>query len=301
MSAKIPVILDTDIGGDIDDAWALALILKSPELDLKMVLTDTGNPLFRGAVAAKYLEAAGRTDVPIGLGVYENDGTGPQEPWLGDYQLSDYAGQVYEDGVGALIEMVMASPEPITLICISAVPNLRAALEREPRLAQKVRIVGMFGSLRMGYDGRDEIDAETNVKLDPDGGRQMLSTFPDVTITPLDTCGIVHLTRPKYDRVHDCQDPLIKRLIESYYSWAEHASWTEVNPRMVTSTLFDTVAVYLAISERFLEIEALGIQVTAAGYTLIDENEKRIRCATRWKDLDAFEDWLVERLTKDCS
>jgi inosine-uridine nucleoside N-ribohydrolase len=41
MVSKIPVILDTDIGGDIDDAWALALILKSPELDLKMLVTDT--------------------------------------------------------------------------------------------------------------------------------------------------------------------------------------------------------------------------------------------------------------------
>lgn len=78
-AAKIPVILDTDIGGDIDDAWALALLLKSPELDLKMLLTDTGNPQYRGAVAGKYLEAAGRTDIPIGLGIYENDGTGPQE------------------------------------------------------------------------------------------------------------------------------------------------------------------------------------------------------------------------------
>ena len=37
MMNRVPVILDTDIGGDIDDTWALAMLLKSPELDLKLV------------------------------------------------------------------------------------------------------------------------------------------------------------------------------------------------------------------------------------------------------------------------
>ena len=62
---KIPVILDTDIGGDIDDTWALAMVLKSPELDLKLVVTDTGNTTYRACVTAKMLEVAGRTDVPV--------------------------------------------------------------------------------------------------------------------------------------------------------------------------------------------------------------------------------------------
>ena len=38
----IPVIFDTDIGGDIDDTWALAYLLRSPELDLKLLVTDHG-------------------------------------------------------------------------------------------------------------------------------------------------------------------------------------------------------------------------------------------------------------------
>ena len=99
MKSKIPVILDTDIGSDIDDAWALAFLLKSPELDLKLVVTDTGNTTFRGAVAAKLLEAAHRPDIPIGIGLHEGEDTGPQEAWLGSYQLSDYPGQVYQPGI----------------------------------------------------------------------------------------------------------------------------------------------------------------------------------------------------------
>ena len=54
---------------------------------------------------------------------------------------------------------------------------------------------------------------------------------------------------------------------------------------------------YLAFSEELLEIEELGIRVTDDGYTMIDETAKIIRCATAWKDLEAFEDLLVARLT----
>ena len=301
MSKKIPVILDTDIGSDIDDAWALALILKSPELDLNMVLTDTANTTYRGAIAGKYLEAADRTDIPIGIGVYENEGTGPQEPWMGDYQLSDYHGLVHEDGIGALINLIVTSPEPVTLICIGPAPNIRAALEREPRIVENTRIVGMYGSLWIGYDGSNNISNENNVRLDPEACRQLFTTFPDVTITPLDTCGLVRLTGQKYKQVHDCRDSLIQTLIESYYSWSEYVEWTKVDPRVVSSTLFDTVAVYLAITEEFIEIEELGIRVTDDGYTIIDEEQPSIRCATAWKDFPAFEDWLVSRLTKECS
>ncbi len=46
MKGSIPVILDTDIGGDIDDTWALAMLLKSPEVDLKLVVTDYGNTTY---------------------------------------------------------------------------------------------------------------------------------------------------------------------------------------------------------------------------------------------------------------
>lgn len=295
-NSKIPIIFDTDIGGDIDDAWALTLILKSPELDLKMLLTDTGNPTYRGAVAGKYLEAAGRTDIPLGLGVYENEGTGPQEAWLGNYQLSDYPGQVYEDGVGKMIELIMNSPEPITLICTGPVPNIRAALKREPGIIHNTRIAGMFGSLRYGYDGSTVITKETNVRLAPDACRQMFDQFPDITITPLDTCGFVSLRDKNYKKVHDCQDPLIQTLVESYYSWSEYVEWTQTFPMVESSILFDTVAVYLALSEEYLEIENLGIRVTDEGFTLIDPNEKAIRCATKWRNLGTFEDWLVNRL-----
>ncbi|HEC38499.1 MAG TPA: nucleoside hydrolase, partial [bacterium] len=60
-SKKIPVILDTDIGMDIDDTWALGLILKCPELDVKLITTSSDNTTIKAKLVAKFLEIAERT------------------------------------------------------------------------------------------------------------------------------------------------------------------------------------------------------------------------------------------------
>src|SRR5580698_882860 len=85
---RTPVILDTDIGDDIDDTWALGLLLKSPELDVKLVLGDFGAAQYRAKLLAKFLESAERTDIPVGVGLEVNKrGTNPggQAEWIKDY------------------------------------------------------------------------------------------------------------------------------------------------------------------------------------------------------------------------
>jgi inosine-uridine nucleoside N-ribohydrolase len=68
-SAKIPVILDTDIGDWIDDHYALVSLLQSPELDLKLVVSAYGDTVTRAKIIAKALETAQRFDVQVGIGV----------------------------------------------------------------------------------------------------------------------------------------------------------------------------------------------------------------------------------------
>ena len=60
----IPVVLDTDIGTDIDDTWALALLLNSPELQLRAVVTSHGDARYRALLAVKFLESVGRIPAP---------------------------------------------------------------------------------------------------------------------------------------------------------------------------------------------------------------------------------------------
>lgn len=289
---KIPVILDTDIGGDIDDTWALTLMLKSPELDVKLVTSDSGNDVYRAKVIAKMLEVAGRTDVPVGIGHGKADKKGRQSEWVGDYDLSKYPGTVHEDGVGAIIQTIKSSPDPVSLVCIGPVPNVPLALKRDPGIARRARFVGMHGSVRRGYGNSPKISAEYNVRADPKALQKVFAAPWDITITPLDTCGIVYLRGKKFQKVYRCKDPLVQALMANYRVWRK-----ERGEPTASSTLFDTVAVYLALSEELLEMEKLPIRVTDDGHTVIDQQARTVHCAMKWKDLGAFEDFLVERLT----
>lgn len=297
---KIPVILDTDIGDDIDDTWALGLLLLCPEFDVRLVVGDHGKNIYRARLLAKFLEAAGRTDIPVAIGLDANvQGEGPQAEWVRGFNLNDYPGSVYPDGVRAIVNVIMASDEPVTLIAIGPLPNVSAALELEPRVAQKARFIGMYGSLRRGYGGSLGVSAEYNVKEDVRSCRRVFEAPWPITVTPLDTCGIIDLGGELYGRVRDAKGPIPRAIIENYRIWCRHHPTLQSRDmaRDRSSVLFDTVAVLLALGGRWLKAEELGIRVTDDGFMAIDNQGPRLRLATEWTDIDAFRRFLVNRLT----
>ena len=296
-ATKIPVILDTDIGGDIDDTWALGLLLKSPEFDVKLVVSDTGDTVYRARIIARMLEVGQRTDIPVGVGIRQATDGGPQAAWVAGYDLARYPGKVCHDGVAAIVETIMAAPQPVTLLCIGAMPNIRAALQRNPEIAQRVRFIGMYGSVRLGYGGKSMPDPEANVVSDVAAARAVFTTSWPMTITPLDTCGLVQLTGENYRMVAESSDPLARAVIENYRIWRKVADPKAKEPATASTTLFDTVAIHLARSNEWLRMEELPIVISDDGYTRFDSRGKRVNCAMAWTDKAAFERLLVERLT----
>jgi inosine-uridine nucleoside N-ribohydrolase len=176
----------------------------------------------------------------------------------------------------------------------------RFTLRREPRVAERARFVGMQGSVRTGYGGIAPACAEYNVATDARAAQVVFTAPWEITITPLDSCGLVALTGEKYHRVRASDDALVRAVVDDYRVCAERtgdrSAWETHSP-----TLFDTVAVYLGICDDLLTMERLGIAVASDGCLDLDSEAKRINCATGWKDLPAFEDFLVERLTGEVS
>ena len=107
--------------------------------------------------------------------------------------------------------------------------------------------------------------------------------------------GLLHLRGEKYRKVAESTDPVTRALIENYRIWKKAKPGEKID---ASSTLFDTVAVYLAFSTELVNMERCPLVVTDKGFTAIDPSGKPIDCALSWKDLGAFEDLLVERLTK---
>ena len=219
-----PVILDTDIGTDIDDTWALAMLLRSPELDLKAVVTSHGDTRYRALLVAKLLGIADRADVPVGEGIGDGQlapGHRRQVAWLDGYGPDDYAGPVRTDGARLMVETIMASPTPVTVLAIGPASTVAAALALAPEIAANARFVGMHGAVRRGYRDSATPVPEYNVFSDVTAFRSVLATPWPITLTPLDTCGVVLLDGEDYARVRDAEDPLMRAVMANYRIWAQ--------------------------------------------------------------------------------
>jgi len=289
-----PVILDTDLGDDIDDTWALMQLLGMPELDVKLITTASDNTPVKTRLVAKMLERTGHYDIPLGTGHQNSDKTINQATWLGDYTLDDYPGTVHEDGVGALIRTVMESDEPITIIVIGPQTNLKVALEREPKIAENANIVTMAGSVYEGYRGADEPAAEWNVRRDSEAAQAVFAAPWDITMAPLDICGELQLKGDRYRAVADAGTPRANVLVENYDAWKNRKRYGEFE----SSILFDTVAVYLAYDNAYCRMETLNLIVDDEGYTRVnDEDGRPVHCALDWNDEAAFQEMLVNAIT----
>jgi len=298
VTKKIAVILDTDIGLDIDDTWALGFLLKCPEFDVKLITTSSDNTPLKAKLVAKFLESVGRTDIPIGIGHQENRKKGWLYPWIKDYEMSRYPGIVHKNGIEVLCSTIMNFPEPLTLISIGPLGTVAGALKMNPKITENSRFIGMQGSIRIGYGGSNSPHQEYNVKKNIKACREVFQAPWEKTITPLDTCGNIVLSGVLLERIMKCDNLVVKSIKENYNIWKK-----KLIPKLImikknqTSVLFDTVAIYLGFSEDLVNIENLKIEVTDRGLTQISEKGNLIRCATSWKDIQAFKTLLVDRLT----
>ena len=292
----IPIILDTDIGNDIDDTWALGMLLNSPEFDLKLVLTSTGDARYRARVAAGFLEACGRDDIPVGIGVSRADGS-PEtmHEYADSYRLEQYSGGIWEDGVGRALELIAAEPE-LTVIGIAPLTTLAELCRRDERAVARCCLSVMGGSIAKRHHGAAGAVAEYNIKLDvPAAQRTFRAPWREIRLTPLDHCGDIALSGADYRKVAESTAPIPRNILAQYALWRNH--WKHDGPADASSILYDTAAVHLAYSGEFTRLERLKLAVDDDGFTRISPEEREMLVAMEMTDPAAFQRRLVERLT----
>jgi inosine-uridine nucleoside N-ribohydrolase len=254
-------ILDTDIGDDIDDAFALALVLRSPELHLLGITTEFGDTELRARLVDRYLRAAGRADIPVETGV--------ATPAPNHFTQAEYAhgepDRTHGNAVDFLLAQIRAHPGQITLICIGPLVNVQAAIARDPVTFRELkRVVMMGGSVYRGYDdgkagARRPPDPEWNIRCDPAGAQALLAAGVPVFMMPLDSTQI-HLELPELLAAVSHNSPLTDQLTLLYHQWAGDREWP-------SPTLFDPVAVTYAIRPDLCPMTPLRLEVDGQGNT----------------------------------
>ncbi len=255
-------ILDTDIGDDIDDAFALALVLKSPEIKLLGITTEFGDTELRARLVDRYLAAVGRSDIPVAAGkptphsnVFTQEAYAEQEP-----------DRTHADGVQFLLDQIGAHPGEVTLIAIGPLVNVGAAIERDPATFRKLkRVVMMGGSIYRGYDADGQTnpkpDAEWNIARDPAGAKALLDSGVPVFMMPLDSTQI-HLEELERERIFSYGSPVTDQLTLLYHQWAARNDM-----RSPTPTLYDPVAAAYAVRPELCPAQPLRLEVDAQGFT----------------------------------
>ena len=285
-------ILDTDIGDDIDDAFALALVLKSPELRVLGITTAFGDTRLRAQLVDRYLGSM-QLNVPVAAGI--------STPANNVFTQRAYAERgrktTNRAGVEFLLDQIKTHPGQITLIAIGPLNNIEAAIKRDPETFRKLkRVVMMGGSIYRGYDDkngpRQTPDAEWNINRDPAGARALLASGVPVFMMPLDSTQI-HLDTEPREKIFAHGSPLTDQLTLLYHQWKAGTEGHWEAP-----TLFDPVAVAYAIRPELCPTTPLRLEVDDKGFTRPVEGAPNAQVCLK-SDEKGFLDLLVGRLTND--
>jgi purine nucleosidase len=237
-----PVLLDTDLGSDVDDAIALALLLACPELRLVAVTTVAGDVAGRAQATARLLGAAGRRDVEVCVGA--------GDPLVRSKRFNADAIplEVYPPGPAAPVSdepaaerIVRAARETpgLELIAIGPLTNLAHALALDPGLPERVaRLHVMGGHIRRAAIGERvcEPGIDYNLCSDPEASVMVLGAGFETRLVTADVTLQVWLREADLARLALASRPVTRALPRLV------RLWTPVQERIFVEQLGGTLA-----------------------------------------------------------
>jgi inosine-uridine nucleoside N-ribohydrolase len=256
---RMKVIIDTDIGDDIDDAFALALALRSPELEIVGVTTTFGDTEARARIADRLVGEVGHPEIPVAAGVPTAEKAKLNQRRYGEG--GHFAKASHPDAVTFLLEEIRKHPGEITLIAIGPLMNVGAAIDKDPATFRKLeRVVLMGGSVRRGYGdlgfGQPHgPDPEWNILNDIPSAQKLFAVGVHIAMMPLDSTQL-KLDEVKRAWLFSRGTPVTDALTVLYHMWGQQ-----------TPTLFDPMTVAYVLNTALCPAEPLRIRVDEKGFT----------------------------------
>jgi len=287
----LPIILDTDIGTDVDDAYALVLAATAPELDLRSVTLVNNDVGLRARIAERilYLVSSG---AHVSQGARNSlDGSIPPG-WLGHegkgIQLRDFPSGAWDPADVEIADQVEEHGCE-TIVAIGQVTNIALALRRlSPSRRRELTIYAMASSFN-GF-GAEAAEREHNSACDPLALREVFESVALVRLIGLNVTRQTKMTRADVRRLRGFGTPLARELA------AMHEWWFEAIGRP-SSPMHDPLTVAAAIRPDLVQFEPVRaeVELKTGMVAFNDDGEPNCEVAVG-VDAEGFQALFLDRL-----
>lgn len=236
----VPILLDTDIGSDIDDAVALAYLLRQSRCELLGITTVSGEPEKRAMLADAVCQAAGRSDVPIHVGaappllIAPLQPQAPQAETLGD-RLPHRTFDNVPTAVAFLRETIRARPGEITLLTIGPLTNIALLFALDPQIPSLLKQLVMMGGWFF-----DRPQPEWNIRCDPHAAAMVFAaSVPSVTAVGIDVTSRCTLPADECRRRFEAAGGPLATVGAMAEVWFRHASHITFHDPLAAALIFE--------------------------------------------------------------
>lgn len=303
----VRLILDTDIGGDVDDALALAFALRHPDIDLRAVTTVAGDTVRRAKIAKKLLMLAGRDDIEVAAGEV---GEHPERSESADGAHEAAMLGVEPEGLTIserdAVTLLLDECEGggMTVATVGMQSNIAAALERDPSFSGEVELLAVMGGVfaPVRFFG-EELPAtiDHNLIVDMNASVRALNAGFEALYTPVDVTMNAWLMEEHLERLRG-GDALCRELARQIDVYAPHMHGRGVIPPEYVCLLHDPLAVANIVDRRFVTTERMPVTVALyQGHvrTFIDPVAGREAEVVRSVDAAGFAEFWLETVLVD--
>src|SRR5947207_1885158 len=252
------IIIDTDIGDDVDDAFAVALALRSPELQILGITTTFGDTETRAKLLDRLLGETGHSDIPVGIGIHTQTSSFTQRAYA---EAGHFARTTHPQAVDFILDQIRTNPGKITMVGIGPLVNIGALIYHDKATFLKLPcVVLMGGSIARGYGDLGYFpdrgpEPEWNIKNDIPSAQKLFASDVPIFMMPLDSTQL-KLDEVKRAVLFQASTPITDALTLLYYQWGQE-----------TPTLFDVMTIAYILNPQLCPVKPMHISVDEKGYT----------------------------------
>jgi len=287
------IIIDTDIGDDIDDAFAVALALSGPEFQVLGFSASFGDTPARAKMLDRMLGELGRSDIPVAQGVPANVNLTAftQRRYA---EAGTFARATHPGSVDFILEQARKYPGQVTLVAIGPLPNVGAAIDKDPAAFRKLkRVVIMGGSIRTmtdpyGVAAPIAPHPEWNIKNDIAGAQKLFASGVPLQVLPLDSTANLKLHEVARTALFAHGSMMTNILAGLYYEWSAAT-------RSPTPILYDPMTLASLLDPALCPLTPMHLTVDEAGNTKETPGAPNAQVCLK-SDADAFLHFYVKRV-----